>query len=146
MLRSALEQFKKEKQVQAEVSAHTTLAETYLELRRLTEAKAELTEATKLAGKNEGYKIRLKMEIVVAEVLSATGEPGDAARNLRRTIKDAQNTGFFLLQLEASLALAEAEAKSGKKREGRALLESVKKNARSKGFLLIARRAVIDRG
>jgi len=146
LLRSALEQFKQEKQVQAEVSAHATLAETYLELRRLTEAKAEVTEATKLAGKNEGYKVRLKMEIVVAEVLSATGEPGYAARKLRRTIKDAQNMGFFLLQLEASLALAEAETKSGKKTEGRALLETVEKNARSKGFLLIARRAVIDRG
>ena len=85
------------------------------------------------------------MEIVAAEVLSAGGKPDDAARNLRRTIKDAQKAGFFVRQLEATLTLAEIEAKSGKKTEARTLLESVEKDARSKGFLLIAHVASAER-
>jgi DNA-binding winged helix-turn-helix (wHTH) protein/tetratricopeptide (TPR) repeat protein len=145
LLRAALEQFKKERQVQQEGSAHATLAEAYLALGRLNEAKAEVGQATALANKNEGYGVRLKIEIVTAEVLAAEGKPDDAARNLRRTIKDAQSSGFFLRRLEATLALAEAEAKSGKKRDARSLLESVEENARGKGFLLIAHRAAVAR-
>jgi len=146
LLRSALEQFKKEKQVQEEVSAHATLAKTLLELGRLTEAKAEVGQATRLANRNESYKVRLKTQIVAAQVLSAAGSPDVATRNLRLAINEAQKAGFFIRQLEANLALAEIEAKSGKKTEARALLQSVEKDARSKGYLLIARKAAIDRG
>ena len=146
LLRSALEQFEKEKQVQEEVSAHATLAKTLLELDRLTEAKAEVGQATRLANRNESYKVRLKTQIIAAQVLSAAGSPDVASKNLRLAIKDAQKAGFFIRQLEASLALAEIEAKSGKKTEARALLQSVEKDARGKGFLLIARKAAIDRG
>jgi hypothetical protein len=78
---------------------------------------------------------------VAAEVLSARGKPDEAARTLRRTIKDARKAGFFVRQLEATLTLAEIEAKSGKKTEARYLRQSVEKDARSKGFLLIAREA-----
>ena len=143
---SALQQFTKEKQVEGEVAAHDPLATTLLELGRLGEAKAEVEQATKLAGKNESYSSRLKTEIVAARVLSGGGRSEDAARNLRRTIKDAQKTGFFVRRLEASLALAEIEAKSGKKKEASDLLRSVEKDARDRGFLLIACRAAVDRG
>ena len=146
LARSALEQFKKEKQVEGEVSAHDTLATTLLELGRPAEARAEVEQVAKLAGRNESRSSRLKTEIVAAQVLAAGGQSEDAARNLRRTIKDAQKTGFFVRQLEASVALAEIEAKSGKKKESGDLLRSVEKDARGKGFLLIARRAVVDRG
>jgi eukaryotic-like serine/threonine-protein kinase len=146
LLRSALEQFKKEKQVQEEVSAHATLAQTLLELGGLTEAKAEAGQATRLANRNESYNVRLKTQIVAAQILSAGGRPDVAAKNLRLAIKDAQQAGFFIRQLEASLALAEIEAKSGKKTEAGVLLQSVEKSARSKGLFLIARRAAIDRG
>jgi ATP/maltotriose-dependent transcriptional regulator MalT len=144
LVRSALEQFKKEKQVQEEVSAHATLAKTLLKLGGLTEAKAEVAQAARLVDRNESHKVRLKMQIVAADVLSAEGKPDDAARILRRTIKDAQKAGFFVRQLEATLTLAEIEAKSGKKTEAQTLLQSVEKDARSKGFLLIAREAVAD--
>lgn len=146
LLRSALEQFKKEKQVQEEVSAHATLAKTLLQLGRLTEAKGEVGQATRLANRNESYKVRLKTRIVAAQVLSAAGSPDVATKNLRLAIKDAQKAGFFIRQLEASLALAEIEAKSGKKTEAQTQLQSVEKNARGRGFLLIARKAAIDRG
>jgi tetratricopeptide (TPR) repeat protein len=145
LVRSALEQFKKEKQVEAEVSAHDTLAATLLELGRLSEAKAEVEQATKLAGRNTSRSSRLKTEIVAARVLSGGGQSEDAARNLRRTIKDAQKTGLFVRQLEASLALAEIKVKSGKKKEAEDLLHSVERDARGKGFLLIARKATGDR-
>ncbi len=144
LVRSALEQFKKEKQVQEEVSARAALARTFLELGRLTEAKTEIGHATGLADRNESYNVRLKMQIVAAEVLSAGGKPDDAARNLRRTIKDAQKAGFFVRQLEATLALAEIGAKSGRKKESLDLFQSVEKDARSRGFLLIAHRAVAE--
>jgi eukaryotic-like serine/threonine-protein kinase len=146
LARSALEQFKKEKQVEGEVSAHDTLAATLLELGRLNEAKAESEQAIKLSGGNGSRSSRFETEIVAARVLSSSGKSEDAARNLRRTIKDAQKTGFFVRQLEASLALAEIEAKSGKKKESQDLLQSVERDARGKGFLLIARKAIMDRG
>jgi TolA-binding protein len=87
----------------------------------------------------------LKTQIVTAELLSAEGKPDDAARNLRRTIKLAQTSGFFTRQLEAALILARIEAKSGKKTEARALFQSVERDARSKGYLLIAREAAAER-
>jgi ATP/maltotriose-dependent transcriptional regulator MalT len=140
-LRSALEQFKREKQVPDEVSAHSTLAETVLALGRLGEAKAEITQATGLTARNESRKVRLQTEIVAAQVRAADGKPDSAAHDLRLTIKDAQKSGFFVRQMEASLALAGIETRSGKKKEARSLLQSVEKDARSKGFLLIARKA-----
>jgi ATP/maltotriose-dependent transcriptional regulator MalT len=146
LARSALEQFKKEKRVEEEVSAHATLATTLLELGRLANAKAEVEQLTKLARTNQSYSSRLNTEIVAARVLSGSGKSEDAVRSLRRTIKDAQKTGFFVRQLEARLALAEIEAKSGKKKESQDLLHSVERDARGKGFLLIARKAVVDRG
>jgi hypothetical protein len=76
---------------------------------------------------------------------TTAGKPDDAAQNLRRTIKDAQKTGFFVRQLEASLALAEIEGKSGKKKEYQGLFQSIERDARRKGFLLIARKAAVDR-
>ncbi len=114
-------------------------------LSKLTEAKAEVALANRLAGRNESPNIRLKQGIVAAAVLSAGGKPDDAARNLRRTIKDAQKAGFFVRQLEATLALAEIEAKSGRKKESLGLFLSVEKDARSKGYLLIAREAAAER-
>lgn len=145
LVRSALQQFKKEKQVEGEVSAHDTLAATLLELGRLSEATVEVEQATKQTGRNESRSSRFKTEIVAARVLSGGGKSEDAARNLQRTIKYAQKTGFFVRQLEASLALAEIEAKSGRKKESQDLLQSVERDARGKGFLLIARKAVVDR-
>ena len=105
-LRSALEQFKKEKQVQEEVSAHATLAKTLLELGRLTEAKAEVVQATRLANRNESSKVRLKTQIVAAEVLSAEEAGCTPLGICDEPIKEAQKAGFFILQLEATLALA----------------------------------------
>jgi len=102
LIRSAVEQFKKEKQVQEEVSAHATLAKTFLELDRLTEAKNEIGQAIRLADRNESYSVRLKTQIVAAEVLSAGGKADDATRNLRRTLKEAQKAGYFVHQLEAT--------------------------------------------
>jgi len=75
--------------------------------------------------------VRLKTEIVAARVLAAAGNPGEATRNLRAAISEAQKSGFFVRQLDASLALAEIQAKSGHQRDALVLLQSVEKEARS---------------
>lgn len=96
-----------------------------------------------MAGKNESYEVRLNVDIVAAQVLSAAGNSAEAARKLHATIKSAQKAGLFASKLDATLALAEIELKMGKKKDARALLESIEKEGRSKGFLLIARKAAL---
>ena len=141
LLRSALEQFKHEKQLQQEVVAHATLARAFLELGNLTGAKAEVGQATKLADKNETYKVRLKTETVAAQVLCADGKRSEAARNLNATIRSAQKAGFFVSQLDATMTLAGVEAKRGRTKNSHDLLKSVEKEAQNKGFLRIAHKA-----
>jgi eukaryotic-like serine/threonine-protein kinase len=141
LVRLSLEQFQKEKQIQEEISAHDDLAQIFLELGRLAEAKAEIAQAIKMDGRSQDFGIRLKTEIVSARVLFAGGKIGDAVMSLHATIRSAQKAGFVASQLDAAMTLAEAEAQMGKRKDSRDLLESVEKEAHSKGFLLIASKA-----
>ena len=124
LIRSSIEQFRKEKQVSEEVSAHDSLAETLLELGKVAEAKAEIAQATKLTDKNQKPSSRLKTQIAAARLLYAEGKPDDAIRSLRLSIRDARKAGLFIHELEATLALGKIEARSGKTRESQALLLS----------------------
>ena len=141
LARSAVEQYKKEKQIGDEISAHDTLARALLQLRRPAEASGEIAQAMQLTKKYQSSGLRLKTNLVAAQVLAEQGASETAARNLRLTIQDARKQGFFIIRLEAMLALAEIETKSGNKAEARKLFQSVESDARSRGFALIAQKA-----
>jgi len=140
LARAALEQFKKEQQVSAEISAHDTLAETLLELGKVAESNSEILLAEHLSAKSESRAERLKTEIANARVISKAN-PEDGARKLRTAVQEAEQAGLLGRQLEATLALGEVEIKSGKKDAGKARLQALEKDAKGKGFVLIAQRA-----
>jgi len=145
LARSAVEQYKREKQIGDEAGAHDTLARVLLQLDRLPEAEREIAQATQLANQYQSTSLRLKTKTVSAKVLAAEGQRESAAKELRAVIQETRQRGFFILRLDATLALAEIEAKSERKAEAQALFQSVEKDARSKGFLLIANKALADR-
>jgi DNA-binding winged helix-turn-helix (wHTH) protein/tetratricopeptide (TPR) repeat protein len=146
LARSALEEFKKDNGVEDELKALVLLAQVAVQQGKLTEAKATLAQAAKLAGTNQYPDLFMKSDIVGAQVLSAEGRLVSAARKVRSTMEEARKAGFYVRQLEATLVLGEIEARSGHKAEAKTLLYSVEKDARSKGFLLIANKAASERG
>lgn len=145
LARAAIDQFKKEKQLSDEISAHTVLAQALLELGRLPEASSEIAQARQLSNKNQSRRARLATEIVAARLLAPTN-PNDSVRRLKAVVQEAETFRLFILELKASLALAQVEMASGSKVAGRARLQLVEKDAQSKGFVLIAHKAAAARG
>jgi tetratricopeptide (TPR) repeat protein len=143
LVRAVLEQFKKEQQFAAEISAHDSLAQILLELGKRAEANSEVAQAQHLSNKSESRAERLKTEIVAARVSSASS-PEASEKRLRSALQEADKAGLFVRKLEATLALGEIEIKSGNKETGRARLRSLEKDAQANGFLLIAHRAGTD--
>jgi tetratricopeptide (TPR) repeat protein len=140
LARQAAEQFQKTGEAAEEGSSRATLAEALFLQGKLPQANNQSKQASGLLKKDTDRNIRLKIEIIAAEVSSAS-DPQDSIRRLQAVLREAEKAGLFIRKLEASLVLAQVEIESGHAATGRAQLQALQKEAEQKGFLLIARRA-----
>jgi len=112
---------------------------------KLAAAQQVVAEDRKLVANTEDRVNLLNVNVLSAEVETATGNSVEAERLLQASIKESRNSGFAALELEARLALGETETKARNLTAGRATLASLEKDAKSRGFLLIARKAAAAR-
>ena len=112
---------------------------------KLAAAQQVVAEDRKLVANTEDRVNLLNVNVLSAEVETATGNSVEAERLLQASIKESRNSGFAALELEARLALGETETKARNLTAGRATLASLEKDAKTKGFLLIARKAAAAR-
>jgi eukaryotic-like serine/threonine-protein kinase len=141
MARTAVEELRAQKRGKEEAGAQALLAEAFLSLGKLDEARAAIRRAAELIETSKDRRTRLDVTIATARVLAATGSLPEAERRLQASVVEAQQIHFMERELEARLSLAQVEIASGKAAAGRARLAAVRKDATAKGFGLVARKA-----
>ena len=140
-IREAREEFRKEKQIDDELSADSLLARALVAQHRYAEAQQEIEAGQDLAARSQNRANQLQLRIVAAQLRMAQDRVEEAKQNLLATLAEANRTGLVDSQFEARLELGEIEMRLGKISSGRAHLVALKKDATSKGFLLIAGKA-----
>jgi serine/threonine protein kinase/Tfp pilus assembly protein PilF len=146
VIRAAREVFRKQKDLDDELSADSALIRALLDQGKTVDAHREVDAAVGSAVKLQNEEVRLNLSLATAYVHAASGTAADEAtamKILQAMLIDATNKGYTGYSFEARLALGEIEIKSGHVAAGRARLESLEQDARGKGFLLIARKAVV---
>ena len=144
LARKALEELGAAKIFESQISAHAILAQALLAQGKLNPARNQIATGAPLAAKTQQSVLRLQFQIAAAEVLAASGKPGDfqaATASLNAAIAEAGKKGIRAPLYEARLALGKAEMKHGNKEDGRARLAEVEKDAAASGFVLIRNKA-----
>lgn len=142
--RQALATFRAAKMPELEIQAHATLAQTLLAQGKLSQARQEIGQGKPLAAKTQQRLVRLRFEIVAAQVQAASGRASDlqAARSaLDAMIRETEKIQMLSDLFEARFARGDIEMKYGNRADGRTRLAAVEKDAASSGFALIARKA-----
>ncbi len=141
LARAALEEFRKEKLRDDEISARGVLADALLAQGKMGDAGREIEAGAALAAKTSMVAVRLEFAIARARVLAATGNMDGAVKSLRTSQVDAEKYGYGGNSYAIQFALAELEMKSGKSEVGRTRMKGLAKDARAKGFVLIGDKA-----
>jgi eukaryotic-like serine/threonine-protein kinase len=141
LARAALEEFRKEKLRDDEISARGVLADALLAQGKMGDAGREIEAGAALAAKTSMVAVRLEFAIARARVLAATGNMDGAVKSLRTSQVEAEKYGYGGNSYAIQFALAELEMKSGKSEVGRTRMKGLAKDARAKGFVLIGDKA-----
>jgi serine/threonine protein kinase/tetratricopeptide (TPR) repeat protein len=142
ILQGSREEFHKEGLGDDEVLADSLLARVWLSRGKIVEAQKEIAASHDLLAKSQDFSVRLRAQIVQAQVLAVAGQPDDARHVLDDTIATAKKSGYLGYQLEAQLALGELQGQAPDSRaQALRILADVRKQAQGNGFGLIANKA-----
>ncbi len=136
---AAIQEFRAEREVDAEIQAETLLSRSLLQQGKLGEAQKAMASA--LSQKSSDVTVRLPLAIQNAYTRAAAKDWREAEQLARNAMTEANKLGLVRIELEASLAVGEIQRQGKNSAAGRKRLEETGKIARSKGFELISRRA-----
>ena len=142
--RDSAKEFHDENSPDAEANSWVVLSRALLAENKINDARAPLENARAAVKKSQTPETHIVVDIIVARIQAATGQPADQAQAiaaLEATLLEATKYHMLIHQFEARLAIGEIEIKSGKSAAGRARLAALEKEASAKGCLLIARKA-----
>ena len=141
----AAEWYRSRSMIGNEAQAAALLAEALLRQGRLDAAQQAAERARALAEPSQDREMRVLIAARLARLDAAGGRAGEAIRELRRRIPEAQAAGYVNAALQARLALGElllATADADTDADaGRTALAEVRAEAAALGFALLARRA-----
>lgn len=141
LARQASEWYRSRDMAGNEAQGMSLLAEALLRQGRFAEARKAGERAWVQAGKSEDREMRVLVSSRLARVDAAAGGSGEAVRELRQRIGEAQAAGYVNAALQARLALGEVLQAAGDRDRGGATLQEVQRDAAARGFMLLARRA-----
>jgi len=142
LARAAIEEFRADREADAEIQSETLLSRSLLQQGKLEDAQKSIARAIMLSKKSSDVTIRLPLEIQNAYMQAAAKNLSDAERLARNVATEAHKLGLARIELEASLAIGEIQLHGTNPVVGRKRLEETERNARSASFELIARKAV----
>ena len=128
-----------------EALAQSILAEALLRQGLRREALAAAERARARLETSEDRELRIITGVRLARLAAATGDPGEALRQLRHAVEEASGLGFAAAGLEARLALGEVQRRTGDPAAG-ATLAAVRKEAEARGFRRLALAALAANG
>jgi tetratricopeptide (TPR) repeat protein len=140
LARTALQEFRTQREPVQEISAQGLLARSLLHQGKISEAREDVAQAWKLSKKTPDMIRRLTLTLDQAALLAATKDIPAAENAAQHVLAQTERLGLFRLHLEASLTLGEVQLQEKSPDLGRKRLEETEKIARSKGFE-IARKA-----
>ena len=138
--RTALEEFRKAKNVDAQANAGILLARAMLAQHKIEDAQSIAADALRVTSTGSRAN-QIAAATAMAETQTAAGKAADAENRLKQLVNDAHKASLVPVEFDARLALAEAEVKAGKSSAGRAQFASLEQDSRTKGFLLVAHKA-----
>ncbi len=139
--RRCRDQFRQEQQKDDELDASTTLIRALLAQKKASDAQHELEQARAWAEKSHNESVRLKFQLVAAQIDLATNLFEDARSLLNATLREAKTHKLVQPQYEAQLALAELDKLSGQTAIATKEFMALETSARAKGYGLIASKA-----
>ena len=139
--RGAIQEFRAEREADAEIQSETLLSRSLLQQGKLEDAREAIARALTLSKKSSDVTIRLPLAIQNAYTQAASKDLPDAEWLARNVLAEAHKLGLVRIELEASLAIGEIQLQGTNPTLGRKQLEETEKSARSKGFELVARKA-----
>ncbi|HYX22657.1 MAG TPA: tetratricopeptide repeat protein, partial [Thermoanaerobaculia bacterium] len=120
-----------------EALALTVLGEALLAQGLRAEAHQAAVAARSRLGAGQDLELRLELAAPLARLDAAGGHAGDALRDLRRAIQDAERIGLVEPALEARLALGQIQRGMGDP-AAEAILLAVRRDAEARGFRRLA--------
>ena len=139
--RRCRDQFRQEQQKDDELDASTVLIRALLAQKKTSEAQHELEQARAWAEKSHNLSLRLKFQLVAAQIDLATNLFDNAGTLLNATLREAKTHKLVQPEYEAQLALAELDKLSGHPAIATKEFIALETNARGRGYGLIAGKA-----
>jgi ATP/maltotriose-dependent transcriptional regulator MalT len=145
LIRTALDEFDKEKSDPDSSSAYTLLSRALLMQGKVDESRKAAQRGAELSLTSSDPALRLPAEIQQVRVEIATagdkiGKMGTALQRLHAVIANAKRLGYYNIECQARLALGELELKINSSL-GQKHLKALASETRSHGFELLARQA-----
>jgi DNA-binding winged helix-turn-helix (wHTH) protein/tetratricopeptide (TPR) repeat protein len=148
LLRTAIAEFEKEKEIPDATNAYTLLSRALLAQGKLEEARKAIQHAAELGRKSPDSALTLPLAIQNAEIEMAAVAPGAAGRaahgaayqQLLGVIASARTLGYYQIECEARLALAVVDLKANPAL-GRSQLETLAKETHERGLELLTHKA-----
>jgi eukaryotic-like serine/threonine-protein kinase len=148
LLRPAIAEFEKEKEIPDATNAYTFLSQALLAQGQLEEARKAIQHAAELGRKSPDPALTLPLTIQNARIEMAAAAPGaaehlafaTASQKLRSAIATARKLGYYQIECEAQLALAVADLKANPAL-GRSKLETLEKETHERGLELLSHKA-----
>ncbi len=147
LLRTAIEEFEKEKSDPDSASAYITLSRALLAQGKFDGARTAVERATKLTVTSPDPALKLPAAIQTARIEVATGQKASghsaltaAIQRLRSVIASAKRLGYYQIECEARLVMGEAELTIDPA-TGRSQLEILERETREHGLELLSHKA-----
>ena len=138
---SALETFRKLKDVEGQMNAGSVLARALREQGHVPAARKYADGAVQLLGKIGYFRVRSTVLLEQAAVMAAEHDLANAERALGPLLDQLKLAGANGLAVGVSLELGRIQMEANRRTEGRATLEETERTARKLGCALIARQA-----
>jgi DNA-binding winged helix-turn-helix (wHTH) protein/tetratricopeptide (TPR) repeat protein/TolB-like protein len=139
LAREAAQEFRTEKDVDQETTAHDRVVQALIAQGKLSEAQSEIDLASELSARDEVAK--LSLQVTSARLSAKKGKTPESLRALAMVLKRATELKLVGYQLLARLAQAETHAAAGNTVAARSELQRLKSDAAGSGYQLIARKA-----
>jgi len=148
LLRTAIAEFEKEKEIPDATNAYTLLSRALLAQGKLHEAHKAIQHAAELGRESPDPALTLSLTIQSAQIEMAAAAPGAAGRaafgaarqQLHGVIASARKLGYYQIECEARLALAVGDLKANPAL-GRSQLETLAKETHERGLELLSHKA-----
>ncbi|HTA51749.1 MAG TPA: tetratricopeptide repeat protein [Candidatus Acidoferrum sp.] len=133
--RPALDAFTKYSAIDAQCDALNTLARTFLQVGKRSDAEAQLDRATQVGVQDQ--VVKLSLAVTSAQLGALQGNSGRASQSLALALDQARRMRLSETQLEIRLAQVDIDPRGhGPARERE--LESIEREARAEGYGLLA--------